>query len=203
MKKKIKPLLDAITAYRCISQPETPVAAAVLVLLITDNSENLFLVLTKRPATIATYAGDYCFPGGMRDNGETDLKTTARRELQEELAILPDSYQVIGQLDDFFDRFDNLVRPFVATLSQNDFENQMQVSESEIEAVYYLPVEKLSEFNVNHTLEQMTGREPSYSYTDKDKDTFIWGLTASIIVHLGNVMFDLKRPLAKHKLPSD
>jgi 8-oxo-dGTP pyrophosphatase MutT (NUDIX family) len=201
MKKKIKPLLDAITAYRCISQPETPVTAAVLILLVTDNSENLFLVLTKRPETIATYAGDYCFPGGMRDDSETDLKLTAMRELQEELAILPESYQVIGQLDDFFDRFDNLIRPFVATLSQSVFENQMHISESEIEAVYYLPIEKLSEFNVNHTLEQMTGREPSYSYTDNN--TFIWGLTASIIVHLGNVMFDLRRPLAKHKLPSN
>jgi 8-oxo-dGTP pyrophosphatase MutT (NUDIX family) len=200
MKKKIKPLLDAITTYPCVSLPETPTPAAVLVLLISDDSENLFVVLTKRPASIATYAGDYCFPGGMRDEGEIDLKLTAIREVEEELAIKADTYQFIGQLDDFFDRFDNLVRPFVATMSKTDFENQLQISESEIEAVYYLPIEKLSEFNINHDLEQMTGRQPSYIYTDND--TLIWGLTASIIVHLGNVMFDLQRPLAKHKLPS-
>jgi 8-oxo-dGTP pyrophosphatase MutT (NUDIX family) len=200
MKKKIQPLLDVISAYRCVRYPETSTAAAVLIPLVYDENENLFVVLTKRPATIATYAGDYCFPGGMREDDETDLKLTVIREVQEELAIAAPDYQFIGQLDDFFDRYDNLVRPYVATLSKSEFEKRVHVSEKEIEGIYYLPIEKLSDFNVNHTIEQMTGRSPSYSYIDNK--TFIWGLTASIIVHLGNVMFGLQRPLAKHKTPN-
>jgi 8-oxo-dGTP pyrophosphatase MutT (NUDIX family) len=194
---KNKDIIDSICAYSPETATETPLSAAVLILLARDTQDKFFLILTKRPDTIATYAGDYCFPGGMRDTGEADLKATIIREVTEELSITPDYYQFIGQLDDFFDRFDNLVRPFVATISREDFEKHSHISESEIEEIYFLPIENLTQLEINPTLEKLIGRHPSYSYIHEK--VFIWGLTASILVLLGNIVFNLDKPVAKHR----
>jgi 8-oxo-dGTP pyrophosphatase MutT (NUDIX family) len=194
---KNKDIIDSITTYSPETATETVHSAAVLILLARDAQDNLFLILTKRPDTIATYAGDYCFPGGMRDTGEANLKTTIIREVSEELSITQEYYQFIGQLDDFFDRFDNLVRPFVATISREDFEKHSHISESEIDEIYFFPIENLPQLQINPTLEKLIGRHPSYSYTHEK--VFIWGLTASILVQLGNIIFNLNKPIAKHR----
>ncbi len=194
---KNKDIIDSISTYAPETATETPLSAAVLILLARDAQDNLFLILTRRPDTIATYAGDYCFPGGMRDTGEDDLKATIIREVSEELSLTQEYYQFIGQLDDFFDRFDNLVRPYVATIAREDFEKHSHISESEIEEIYYFPIENLPQLQINSTLEKLIGRHPSYSYTHDN--VFIWGLTASILVQLGNIVFNLNKPLAKHR----
>jgi 8-oxo-dGTP pyrophosphatase MutT (NUDIX family) len=192
-----KAIIDSISAYTPETATETEFSAAVLILVARDAEDKLFLILTKRPDTIATYAGDYCFPGGMRDTGEADLKATIIREVAEELSIIPTYYQFIGQLDDFFDRFDNLVRPFVATISKEDFEKHNCISESEIEEIYFLPIENLTQLEINPTLEKLIGRHPSYSYTHEK--VFIWGLTASILVQFANIVLNLDKPVARHR----
>jgi coenzyme A diphosphatase NUDT7 len=194
---KKKSLIETIAKYHPDLATETEASAAVLLMLARDDNDKIFLVLTKRPDTIATYAGDFCFPGGMKDSNETDLKKTVVREVEEELNITPDLYQFIGQLDDFFDRFNHLVRPYVATIARNDFEKHLQISASEIEEVYFLPLEDLRKMEVNPTLEELTGRHPSYSYSHDN--IFVWGLTATLMVHFANVIYNLKKPVARHR----
>ena len=80
-----------------------------MVLLLQDETNELFLMVTKRPLHIKMYAGDYCFPGGMKESADRDLKATVVREVQEELGVKAENYQIIGQLDDFLDRHGNLV----------------------------------------------------------------------------------------------
>ena len=194
----LQAILEKIVSHKAFVLPETPLSAAVLILLMQDDDERLFLIITKRPESIASYAGDYCFPGGMRDPSDLDLKMTAMREAEEELGLKLADYQVVNQLDDFYDRYDNVVRPFIAVITRVAFETCFKLSQDEVEAIYYFPLDDLHRLERNRVLEQMTRIEPTYSYTHDN--VFIWGLTARIMVHLGNIIFDLNLPHGKKRV---
>lgn len=174
---------------------ETSRSSSVLALFIYDEQDNIFLLVTKRSSHLADYAGDYSFPGGMREPSDSDFIITAEREVEEEIALKKDCYELLGQLDDFNDRYGNLVRPFTAIMSKTNFETYSKKSDDEIETLYYFPIDELKKIEMDSNLELITNRHPSYRYT-KDNVT-IWGLTASIMVHLSNIIFGLDKPLGK------
>jgi 8-oxo-dGTP pyrophosphatase MutT (NUDIX family) len=194
---KIDAIISTVNRHQPVTLPETEISAAVLILILIDEADLLSLLITKRPDIIQTYAGDYCFPGGTREQGDKDLKATALREMFEETHVSTADYQFIGQLDDFFDRFNNVVRPFVAVMTKNKFASQCQFAQSEIQDIYFFPLEDLTKLRTNAELELLTGRHPSYCY--QQGDVFLWGLTASILVHFNNVISGAHLPLAKHR----
>jgi 8-oxo-dGTP pyrophosphatase MutT (NUDIX family) len=194
---------DIITTLSCY-QPHTLAetgtsSAAVLILLLHDVVGNLRILLTKRSETVATYIGDYCFPGGMREDSDPDLQFTAQRETKEELNLHPHHYRIIGALDDFQDRYGNLVRPFIATITEKDFADYHKISTDEIASLYYFPLNDLSKLDIDPKLARIAKRHPTYSYTAGD--VFIWGLTASMMVQLSNVVFGLNKPVSMIRMP--
>jgi 8-oxo-dGTP pyrophosphatase MutT (NUDIX family) len=192
-------IITSLSHYQPHTLAETtPYSAAVLVLIMQDTAGHLRLILTKRSNSVATYVGDYCFPGGMKEVDDPDLQFTAKRETQEELNIIPCLYHIIGSLDDFHDRYGNLVRPFIATITEQNFADHHQISTDEIAKLYYFPLNDLNKMAIDPRLEKIAQRHPSYSYTAGD--VFIWGLTASIMVHLGNVIFNLNKPVAMTRI---
>lgn len=196
---KLDQIIKLISAYHPTQMAKTPHSAAVLVLIVHDDDENLFLIVTKRTDTLATYAGDYSFPGGMRDPDDADLKQTMHREVREELSLTPDCYQVIGQLDDFIARYGNLVRPFVATMDKKNFATYAKQSETEVASIYYFPLSDLAKITTSAELEIITKRHPAYVYTQGE--VTIWGLTASIIVLFGNIILQLDKSVGKNIKP--
>jgi 8-oxo-dGTP pyrophosphatase MutT (NUDIX family) len=179
-------ILEKLSHHQPRTLNETSQSAAVMIILLVDDADELSIVITKRAASLPTYAGHYSFPGGMRDENDHDLYATAVREIQEELHLLPDSYKYIAQLDDFHDRYGHLVRPYVTIMKKNAFMNQYEISADEIVEVYFFPLSKLNLLLDNPELHAITKRRPSYSFTDGD--VFIWGLTASILVHFYNII---------------
>jgi 8-oxo-dGTP pyrophosphatase MutT (NUDIX family) len=190
-------IVAILKQYQPVTVPNTPHSAAVLILLMYDAAGDISLIVTKRSETVATYVGDFCFPGGMKEITDTDLLFTAQRELEEELGLRPGQYQVIGQLDDFYDHYLSQVRPFVATISQENFTEQYHSSTDEIAGLFYFPLQDLPLISRDEKLEQLSKRHPTYSYR-QDK-VMIWGLTASIMVLLGNILFGLDKPIAKQR----
>lgn len=188
-------LIEKIKNYQPKTLIETPLQAAVMVILLTTEVGILEIVLTKRADTLPTYAGHYSFPGGMRDTSDTDLYATAVRETLEELNISGETYQYVGQLDDFLDRYSNLVRPFVAIMKKKDFEANYKGSEEEISGIYYFSLANLDGLKDDPTLHAITRRRPSYAFTENT--VFVWGLTATILVHLYNVIAQKNLPLGK------
>jgi 8-oxo-dGTP pyrophosphatase MutT (NUDIX family) len=57
-------------------------------------------LLCRRPATMRRHAGQWAFPGGRLDAGETALDA-ALRELDEELGVSLGAESVVGWLDDY------------------------------------------------------------------------------------------------------
>lgn len=188
-------ILTAIQDYEPITLKETEVSAAVMIILLIDKQQGISILLTQRTANLHTYAGDFSFPGGLREIIDANLQQTAFREIHEELGLQKEDLQLIGQLDDFEDRFGHLVRAFVATMDKQIFEEKSRPSPDEIAKIYYFPLEKLSELKDDPNLHTITRRQPSYSY--KTSGVFIWGLTAAILVHLFNIIAHMHKPLGK------
>jgi len=91
--------------------------AGVLLLLYphrTDSRSELHIALTRRTEYPGVHSGQISFPGGRRENGET-LQTTALRETQEEVGVLPETLQLIGKLSPLYTAPSNFcIHPFIA-----------------------------------------------------------------------------------------
>lgn len=188
-------IIKSVSSYRPVLMRDTARQAAILVMILNRHEGVPEIVLTKRSESLTTYAGQYSFPGGVRSEEDRDLYATAVRETMEELNLANDSYQLIGQLDDFHDRKGNLVRPFVVIMNKEEFLDRHVIAHGEIARLYYFSLARLDEIKDDPELHVITRRKPSYSF--RDGDVFVWGLTAGILVHLSNVLNGDNRPLGK------
>jgi len=98
--------------------PEHCREAGVLLLLYPGGSNNfqkdLHIALIRRPDYPGVHSGQISFPGGRRENNET-LQSTALRETQEEIGVLPEVLTIIGQLSPLYTPPSNFcIYPFVA-----------------------------------------------------------------------------------------
>jgi len=78
------------------AQDRQPKQGGVLILVYPCDGE-LCLVLTRRTETVANHKGQISFPGGAQEADET-LQQTALREASEELAVPPETLEVLGAL---------------------------------------------------------------------------------------------------------
>jgi len=84
--------------------------AAVLMLMYEQDEEPFFL-LTRRTEEVSTHKGQISFPGGMRQDEET-LEQTALRETQEEVGIDQDRIEILGCFHDYLSITGHRVAPF-------------------------------------------------------------------------------------------
>jgi len=75
-------------------------------------SHEAALILTRRSASLRRHAGQWAFPGGRLDPGETPVET-ALREMREEVSVGLGDDAVLGQLDDFVTRSGFVMTPIV------------------------------------------------------------------------------------------
>jgi 8-oxo-dGTP pyrophosphatase MutT (NUDIX family) len=88
--------------------------AAVLILLY-PHEDAISLLLTRRPHTLSTHAGQISLPGGAREAEDLNLWQTALREVREELGIETCGLTRIGRLPDVPVLVSNyVIAPFVA-----------------------------------------------------------------------------------------
>ena len=105
--REIELLKDAM------APPDNLREAAVLI-AVTDRPQPGVLV-THRPETMRSHAGQAAFPGGKLDPGE-DAVTAALREAHEELGLNPREVQVIGASDPFHTRTGYRITPVLAVI---------------------------------------------------------------------------------------
>lgn len=86
--------------------------AAVLALIVQNAPAGI--LLTERSASMSRHPGQVAFPGGLQDPEDPDLRTTALRELHEELGLEAEGIDVVGALPPVHTHVSaTLVTPFV------------------------------------------------------------------------------------------
>jgi 8-oxo-dGTP pyrophosphatase MutT (NUDIX family) len=95
--------------------PEDCRQASVLLLLYPYSCDQpeFYLALTRRPEYPGAHSGQISLPGGRREGPES-LQQTALRETTEEIGVLPEVVEVIGQLSPLYTPPSNFcIYPFV------------------------------------------------------------------------------------------
>jgi 8-oxo-dGTP pyrophosphatase MutT (NUDIX family) len=156
--------------------------SGVLALLYL-HQEALHMVFMQRSTYEGVHSGQVSFPGGRVDPGDPDLTYTALREAEEELGILPEGVQVLGQLSPLYIPPSNfLVYP---TVGYMDRRPDFVPSEREVARVI--------EVELAHLLREEVRQEPTIRLTQELSikvpafivdGYIIWGATAMILNEL-------------------
>ncbi len=154
---------------------ESLLHAAVL-MPIVETDAGLILLLTRRTEIVRYHKGQVSFPGGARD-GDEPLQVTALRETAEEIGILPNQVEILGQFHQYVSSSKYRVTPFVAVVSPGF---QLLPNPAEVAYVLQVPLRFFLENQPEcRTLERM-GQKVSVYFYEYRKEV-IWGLTASIV----------------------
>jgi 8-oxo-dGTP pyrophosphatase MutT (NUDIX family) len=152
--------------------------AAVLVPLYEDELGDVRVVLTKRPDTMRTHAGDVVFPGGRIEPTDDGPVAAALRETWEEVGIPPELVTVIGGLAPVSTRSaEMLVAPVVGRL---DRPPELVPDPAEVEVVIEPTLAELTD-DSNWVQEDFYGH-PLWFY--EFPDGMLWGATAFMVRQL-------------------
>jgi 8-oxo-dGTP pyrophosphatase MutT (NUDIX family) len=153
--------------------------AAVLVPLYLRDGQ-LHVVLTKRREDMRRHAGEISFPGGRQDDEETDLRTTALREAEEEIGLPTDAVRLVGALQPTPTIATNYaVYPFVGLIEAG---RAWTLSPREVAAVLEFP---LAQLRASYERRRLVRRGmPFMTDTYVIGEHLIWGATARMLSDL-------------------
>jgi len=146
--------------------------AAVLVPIVRRPQPGL--LLTQR-------SGQVAFPGGAVDNSDATLIAAALREAQEEVAIPPESVEVIGVLPPVDSVTGFQVTPVVGIIPPN---LHYHASQDEVAAVFEMPLAEALRLGRYHPLDIHRRGNSHRVWLSWYQHYFVWGMTAGIIREL-------------------
>ena len=101
-------------------------------------SANAALLLTRRSAKLRNHPGQWAFPGGRLDAGET-LIEAALREMREEVFVDVPEEAVLGVLDDFVTRSGFAMTPVIVWGGAN---LQARPNPDEVASIHRIPLQE-------------------------------------------------------------
>jgi 8-oxo-dGTP pyrophosphatase MutT (NUDIX family) len=137
------------------------------------------VLLTERRSDLRRHAGEISFPGGRREEADTDLVATALREAHEEIALPPEAVELGGALtptSTFVTGY--LIHPFVGLIPEPG-ELDLAPNPGEVETVLAFSLELLRE---GYAMRRLIRRGvPIHTPTYEVEGHLIWGATARIL----------------------
>jgi 8-oxo-dGTP pyrophosphatase MutT (NUDIX family) len=158
----------------------TTAEAAVLVPIVMR--ERPTVLLTQRTAHLSTHSGQVAFPGGKRDDTDTDPADTALREAHEEIGLERSLAEVIGDMPVYKTGTMFVITPVIA-LVRPDY--RLVLNAHEVDDAFEVPLDFLMNpsHHRRHALEFSGVRREWFSipYVENGKERFIWGATAAML----------------------
>jgi 8-oxo-dGTP pyrophosphatase MutT (NUDIX family) len=151
--------------------------AAVLVPLF-KKGEDCHLLFTKRSDQVKYHKGEISFPGGVVDEEDSELISTALREAFEEIGLKENDVQIIGILDDIVTITEFIVTPIVGLFP---YPYLFKVSEVEIAELIEVPLASLLDEDCFSEREIFRGGRNEVVYAYQYEKHIIWGATALIL----------------------
>lgn len=162
--------------------------AGVLVLFLPRSGGGSAIVLTERREDLPDHAGQISFPGGQRESPET-LAETALREAEEEIALDPQTVELLGTLTPLYIPPSNFcVHPHVGLV---EYDPALTPKDREVERVLRVPLDRLLDPET-HVVEPWTlhGTEVEVPYYAVQGHT-VWGATAMMLAEVLAVVRDV------------
>ena len=151
--------------------------AGVLLLLYYKDGEYCVL-LNRRTQQVEHHKGEISFPGGSKDPEDESLLQTALRETHEEMGILPEHVEILGELDDVPTSTSFLISTYVGAIP---YPYEFKPSEIEVAEVLEVPIHTLLDRdNKRDEVRVANGllvNSPVYSY----RGHLVFGATARIL----------------------
>ncbi|MFP2514507.1 CoA pyrophosphatase [Buttiauxella agrestis] len=175
---------DFLSRFQLLQPPVPRVSgnkrqAAVLIPIVRRPQPGL--LLTQRSELMRKHAGQVAFPGGAVDDTDESLIAAALREAWEEVAISPDSVEVIGTLPPVDSVTGFQVTPVVGIIPPN---LPYQASEDEVAAVFEMPLMEALTLGRYHPLDIHRRGNAHRVWLSWYQHYFVWGMTAGIIREL-------------------
>ena len=167
------PKIPNVVKY--INKP--PIPSAVLILLYPKNDTFNF-ILTLRSNKVESHKGQISLPGGVQEKGES-LEQTALRETNEEIGVLPEIIELLGNLSTIYIPFSGFnIYPYVGWAESVPY---LQASEHEVEKIIEVSVDELIDDNnqrkKNTTLRGLPVKMPYFNLNNE----IVWGATSMIL----------------------
>ncbi len=145
-----------------------------------ERDREAHLVLTRRPDTMVNHRGEVAFPGGKIDPRlDATPRDAALREAEEEIGLLRDAVDVIGELDTMHTVSGPfLIAPFVGLI---EVPPALVPDPREVERVFDVSLSELLSDEVHHEERwNLFGSERSMHFFELADET-VWGATARIL----------------------
>ena len=177
---------EAMAAYEPKRIQREGMERAAVLIALYDKDGVSHILFQVRSETVLHHKGQISFPGGAEDPGDVDLLMTALRESEEEIGLVREDVEVLGQLDDIVTISDFLVTPYVGLITRAA-PYPFAPSGYEVAELLEVPLPHLRDpATVND--EPIAWREvmappPSYSYGKH----LIWGATGRMLTQFVDV----------------
>ena len=157
--------------------------SAVLILFFHEQ-DALKMIVIRRSVYVGVHSGQIAFPGGRYEETDLDVRTTALREIEEEIGITHDKIEIIGRLSDIYVPPSNfLISVFVGYLDEKPV---YKIDEREVDEVIEIPFSDFlkptairhKDFYVNSI--KAVANAPYFDVTNAE----IWGASAMVISEL-------------------
>ncbi len=151
--------------------------AAVMVPVI-EHAAGATVLLTQRPTTMRSHAGQIAFPGGRIDAGDASVEAAALRETEEEVGLGPDRVEVVGRLPDYVAGLGYRVSPVLGVV-QPGF--ALRLNPDEVDAAFEVPLAFLMDPANHHRQSKSWNGVERHFYEMPFGERHIWGLTAGVL----------------------
>lgn len=174
MKQRLKQALSR-RQKQYIVDPKR-ISAAVLVPIYQKEGQ-YYILFIKRTEWVEKHKGEISFPGGAHEAKDKTLLTTALRESAEEIGLMPEDVEILGELDDEISFKTNyVISPFVALIP---WPYQFKVDGKETEEIIEALISELQ--NNGYSRQEIRDGEKVTLYFYNYQGKVIWGATARIV----------------------
>lgn len=121
-------------------------SAGVLVFVSYEDvthSRDIEILITRRTETLETHKGQYAFPGGVKDSGDSDLGVTALRETEEEVGVPRSQIELLGELPRIWTPSGFLIHPWVGLSQISKSKLKIQPNPEELDLHFWVKLSEL------------------------------------------------------------
>jgi len=176
MEQRLREVLSRRQKQRIIDAKLVP--SAVLVPIYYKQGQ-YHILFTRRTERVREHKGQISFPGGAFQEGDETLIDTALRECAEEIGLMAEGVEVVGELDDTVTETSSyIISPFVGLIP---WPYQFKVDGWETEEIIEVPISALMGKDCLRQETEIIGSRAVTSYFYHYQGRVIWGATARIL----------------------